>query len=82
MNTLKQMVENAVFFQSEFAIRAGRPRRSWRPTQKTKPTIRIAESERNITFDGLAISATLSVITLFSNISIHKQWAHEGVDEI
>lgn len=73
INTLKQMVENAEFFQSEFAIRAGRPRRSWRPTQRTNPTISAAEIERNIMFDGLRMSDAFSVMILSPNVSIRKK---------
>ena len=59
--TARQMDVKARFFQMELGIMAGFPRRSWRPTQKTKRGRRASAMLRIMMF---GVSLSLDVLAV------------------
>jgi hypothetical protein len=62
--TLKQMQENPLCCQREFGIRAGRPRRSWRPTQSTNAARKTNERTSRVMLTGCLITVKSPVRAL------------------
>ena len=62
--TFMQMLVKAILRHNEFLIRAGRPWRSWRPTQRTKAMINTMDSDRRRILVSELIFEALSVMDL------------------